>query len=43
MSARVWGLFVLAGFAKFSTSVSWRVEWLDSYQLLPHPVLRPGA
>ncbi|WP_189022531.1 MauE/DoxX family redox-associated membrane protein [Nocardia rhizosphaerihabitans] len=39
----VGGLLVLAGFAKFSTSASWRVEWLDSYKLLPRPALRLGA
>lgn len=39
----VGGLLVLAGFAKFSTTASWRVEWLDSYKLLPQPLLRPAA
>ncbi|MEV4241260.1 MULTISPECIES: MauE/DoxX family redox-associated membrane protein [unclassified Nocardia] len=39
----VGGLLILAGSAKAATSVSWRVEWLDSYQLLPHQVLRATA
>jgi hypothetical protein len=44
LSARVWGgLLVLAGYAKAATTTSWRVEWLDSYRLLPGPVLRPAA
>ncbi|MCP2279718.1 MauE/DoxX family redox-associated membrane protein [Nocardia amikacinitolerans] len=37
------GLLVLAGIAKFSTTAAWRVDWLDSYKLLPRPFLLPMA
>lgn len=37
------GLLVLAGIAKFSTTAAWRVEWLDSYKLLPRLFLLPMA
>ncbi|MEU4842460.1 hypothetical protein [Nocardia testacea] len=39
----VGGLRVLAGYAEAATTTSWRVEWLDSYPLLPSALLRPAA
>jgi hypothetical protein len=39
----VGGLLVLAGFAKAATTMAWRLEWLDSYQLLPRRLLAPAA
>ncbi|MEV0368155.1 MauE/DoxX family redox-associated membrane protein [Nocardia fusca] len=41
--AGVGGLLVLAGYAKAATSMAWRLEWLDSYELLPRPLLAPVA